>query len=63
MLLRIKGRVDDLPLLRENWMDIAGGLGMSRALGVLAVIPPLHFVILGVLAFASREYSGQLASE
>lgn len=36
------------------WMDIAGGLGHDRTLGILAAIPLIHLIGMGYIAFAAQ---------
>jgi len=38
----------------ELWMDIAGGLGRDRRLGILAIIPILNFIVMGYLAISDQ---------
>jgi hypothetical protein len=37
------------------WMGIAKSLKMPSWLGILTLIPYLHFIMIGVLAFAGKR--------
>ncbi len=41
------------------WMDIAGGLGHDRSLGILAAIPLVHLIGMGYIALASQPSGWQ----
>jgi hypothetical protein len=41
------------------WMDISGGLGRSRSLGILVAVPLVNFVVLGYLAFSTQPVDWQ----